>query len=112
MEFYKVLFGFQVLPVQERFGILPKGSILKSPCKTFFLQLIEPEPGVLSVEEDERLHRLAFGTSDVPAAVAHLKTQGVEFVGAHSPEDVMKGALTRSWLGSLSFELVKDGSAS
>jgi hypothetical protein len=24
----------------------------------------------------------------------------------------MKGALTRSWLGSLSFELVKDGSAS
>ena len=112
MEFYKVLFGFQVLPVQERFGILPKGRILKSPCQTFFLQLIEPEPGVLSVEEDERLHRLAFGTPDVPAAVAHLKTHGVEFVGAHSPEDVLKGALTCSWLGSLSFELVKDGSAS
>lgn len=112
MEFYKVLFGFQVLPSEERFGILPKGRILKSPCQTFFLQLIEPEPGVLSVEEDERLHRLAFGTPNVPAAVEHLKALGVEFVSAHSLEDALKGALTRSWLGSLSFELVKDGSQS
>jgi len=109
MEFYKELFGFEVLPSDEHFGMLPKGRILKSPCHTFFLQLIEPELGVLAVEEDERLQRLAFGTPDVPQAVDHLKTHGVEFVSAHSQEEEARGALTKTWLGSLSFELVKDG---
>ena len=112
MEFYKELLGFQALPAQEHFGMLPKGRILKSPCQTFYLQLIEPELGVLSVEEDERLHRLALGTPDVPWAVEQLKIKGVEFVSAHSQDESTKGALTRSWLGSLSFELVKDGTPS
>lgn len=112
MEFYKELFGFEALPAQEHFGMLPKGRILKSPCQTFFLQLIEPELGVLAVEEDERLQRLAFGTPHVPQAVEHLKKNGVEFVSAHSQEDATRGALTKTWLGSLSFELVKDGAQS
>ena len=30
------------LPNDVRFGILPKGRILRSPCRTFYLQLIEP----------------------------------------------------------------------
>jgi 4-hydroxyphenylpyruvate dioxygenase len=109
MEFYKELFGFEALPQASHFGMLTKGRILKSPCQTFFLQLIEPELGVLSVEEDERLQRLAFGTPNVPLAVEQLKAKGVEFVSAHSEEEALRGALTRTWLGSLSFELVKDG---
>ena len=32
-EFYGELFGFAVLPDEQRFGILPKGRILQSPCK-------------------------------------------------------------------------------
>ena len=46
-EFYRELFGFDPLPDEERFGILPKGRILKSPCNSFYLQLIEPEPGIV-----------------------------------------------------------------
>ena len=57
-EFYAELLGFQALPDEQRYGILPKGRILKSPCGTFYLQLIEPEPGILDVEGDESLHRI------------------------------------------------------
>ena len=45
-EFYRELFGFEVLPDDERFGILPKGRVLKSPCHSFYLQLIAPIPGI------------------------------------------------------------------
>ncbi|HSV45213.1 MAG TPA: 4-hydroxyphenylpyruvate dioxygenase, partial [Ramlibacter sp.] len=46
-EFYRELFGFAELPDEQRFGILPKGHILQSPCNTFYLQRIEPEPGIV-----------------------------------------------------------------
>ena len=36
----------------NRFGILPKGRILRSPCRSFYLQLIEPEPGIVDFEGD------------------------------------------------------------
>jgi len=111
-EFYHELFGFEALPHGERFGILPKGRILRSPCHSFFLQLIEPEPGVLAVEEDERLQRIALGTSDVAAAVEALRARGVEFITSEGVHVTERGGLTRTWLGSLSFELVRDGSAS
>jgi len=112
IEFYSELFGFRALESSEHFGILPKGRILKSACNTFGLQLIGPEPGVLAVDEDERLQRIAFGTSDVLGAMKLLQARGVEFVShaGQSPSD--KGALTRSWLGGLNFELVLDGLAS
>ena len=32
-EFYRELFGFDELPDEQRFGILPKGRILQSPCE-------------------------------------------------------------------------------
>ena len=60
-EFYAQLFGFADLPDEERFGILPKGRILRSPCGTFFLQLIEPEPGILEVDGEESLQRVGLG---------------------------------------------------
>ena len=49
-EFYRELFAFDILSDEQRFGILPKGRILRSPCRTFYLQLIEPEPGIVDVE--------------------------------------------------------------
>src|SRR5947207_7199853 len=79
-EFYRELFGFSELPDDQRFGILPKGRVLASPCGSFFWQLIEPEPGTLDVEDDEMLARVAFGTHDVPAAVTALRARGVDFV--------------------------------
>src|SRR5262249_11647392 len=35
IEFYRELFGFAVLPDEQRFGILPKGKVLASPCGKF-----------------------------------------------------------------------------
>ena len=67
-EFYRELFGFEALPDEQRFGILPKGRVLQSPCGSFYLQLIEPEPGILDVERDESLQRVGLGTPDVLAA--------------------------------------------
>jgi 4-hydroxyphenylpyruvate dioxygenase len=106
-EFYSALFGFTALPAEERFGILPKGRILRSPCGSFHLQLIEPEPGVLDVEDNECLQRVGLGTPDVPAAVAALRMRGVEFIASKGPELDSRGALTRSVMGGVTFELVQ-----
>jgi 4-hydroxyphenylpyruvate dioxygenase len=107
IEFYHELFGFVALPDEERFGILPKGHILRSPCGSFHLQLIEPEPGVLDVEDDECLQRIGLGTPDVRATVAALRVRGVEFVESRGVHVADRGALTRTWLGGVMFELVK-----
>jgi 4-hydroxyphenylpyruvate dioxygenase len=106
-EFYCSLFGFDVLPSGTKFGILPKGTILRSPCHQFFIQLIEPEAGLLSVEEDERLQRIAFSTPSVFDAVKDCRAKGVEFIESPTVHTEDKGALTRTWLGGVSFELVK-----
>ena len=105
-EFYAALFGFTALGAEERFGILPKGRILRSPCESFYLQLIEPEPGVLDVEDDEGFQRVGLGTPDVPAAVALLRARGVEFVASKGAQLDGRGALTRTAMGSVMFELV------
>lgn len=105
-EFYAELFGFAELPDEQRFGILPKGKVLRSPCASFFLQLIEPEPGILDVEGEESLQRIGLGAPDVLAAVNALRARGMGFVestGVHSGE---RGALTQTYLGSMMFELV------
>jgi 4-hydroxyphenylpyruvate dioxygenase len=102
-EFYSALFGFVALPADERFGILPKGRILRSPCHSFYLQLIEPEPGILDVEDDECLQRVGLAAPDVPAAVALLRQRGVEFVPSKGAEADRRGALTRT---NPMFELV------
>jgi 4-hydroxyphenylpyruvate dioxygenase len=107
-EFYAALFGFSSLPPEERFGILPKGRILRSPDQSFYVQLIEPEPGVLDVEDDECLQRIGLGTPDVPATVAQLRQRGVEFVASKGPQMDSRGALTRTVMGSVMFELVHD----
>ncbi len=110
-EFYRELLGFAELPAQQHFGILPKGRILQSPCPAatrFYVQLIEPEAGLLDVEDDEQLQRVALGTADVLGAVSELSRRGVEFVQSKAVQTEDRGALTRTWLGSVSFELVHD----
>ncbi len=110
-EFYRELFGFVELPAEQRFGILPKGRILHSPCppaSRFYIQLIEPEAGVLDVEDDEGLQRIGLGTADVLATVAELGRRGVTFVESRGVHTEDRGALTNTWLGSVSFELVHD----
>ena len=111
-EFYSALFGFSALPQQERFGILPKGRILRSPDGSFYLQLIEPEPGVLDVEDDECLQRMGLGTPDVQATVAQLRQRGVECLASKGADADGRGALTRTVMGSVMFELVHDDRSS
>jgi 4-hydroxyphenylpyruvate dioxygenase len=104
--FYGELFGFKPLPDEQRYGILPKGRILRSPCGSFYLQLIEPEPGILDVEGDESLQRLGLGTADVLASVQALRERGVGFVESQGVHSDTRGALTQSYLGGAMFELV------
>ena len=107
-EFYRELLGFSALPDDERFGILPKGRILRGPCGHFHLQLIDPKPGIFDVEPQESLQRIGLGTADVLAAVAALRRRGVDFVESQDVHSEKRGALTQAWLGGVMFELVHD----
>ena len=104
--YFEHMFDFSSIPDEERFGILPKGKLMKSPCGSFLWQLVEPEPWMDGDDSPESLQRIGFGVPDVGQAVAALKAQGVEFVESTQlhPED--RGALTRAALGSVAFELV------
>jgi 4-hydroxyphenylpyruvate dioxygenase len=106
LDFYQALFGFTVLPRGQYFGVLPKGTLLESPCRKFYLQLIEPPPGSEEIHWDEGLVRVGLGAPDIPAATRALRERGIVFIdrGAVQPSD--KGALTQVYLGSLTFELV------
>ena len=106
IDFYENLFGFSVLPRGQYFGVLPKGTLLESPCHKFYLQLIEPPPGAEDIRWDEGLVRVGLGAADVPAAVRALKARGIVFIdrGPVQPSD--KGALTQVYLGGVTFELV------
>lgn len=107
VAFYRELFGMQPLPREQRFGILPAGRVLASPCGTFWLQLVEPAAG--ADEPDEALQRVAFGAPDVPAAVQALAARGVAFVDAEALRPAARGALTQELLPGVMFELVQHG---
>ena len=106
LDFYNTLFGFTVLPQGQYFGVLPKGTLLESPCHKFYLQLVEPPPGSEEIHWDEGLVRVGLGAPDIPKAVKALKDRGIVFVdhGAVQPSD--KGALTQIYLDGVNFELV------
>ncbi|GAB3464745.1 4-hydroxyphenylpyruvate dioxygenase [Massilia terrae] len=108
VDFYQHLMNFRVLPEETRFGILPKGTLLQSPCEDFYLQLVEPPPGSEDVHWDEELIRIGFGTPDVGAAVRALEQRGVAFVDREPVKPNGKGALTQLFKGGVSFELVHD----
>lgn len=109
MEFYSALFGMQIIPDEQRFGIMPKGKLLRSPSlspdASFMLQLIEPEINVL--DADERLQRIGLGVPDVLEAVRALRQLGVEFVETQAAHTESRGAITKTYLGSVVFELVQ-----
>lgn len=110
VAFYETLFGARRLPDEVRYGVLPKGTILWLPSltagKEVALQLIEPAPNVL--DTSERLQRIGFAVADVAATVAQLRERGAEFVDVLADEAAAsRGALTKTYLGSVAFELVR-----
>ncbi|MGQ3165329.1 MAG: 4-hydroxyphenylpyruvate dioxygenase [Hydrogenophaga sp.] len=113
IEFYNELFGTELIPDEQRFGIMPKGRLLRTPAldasQRFMLQLIEPEPNVL--DAGERLQRIGLGVPDVMAAVQALRARGVEFVETDAVHTERRGAITKTYLGSVVFELVHSGPA-
>jgi 4-hydroxyphenylpyruvate dioxygenase len=106
VEFYRQIFGFKPLPDRVRFGILPKGLLLQSPCRNFYLQLIEPDDVARFAPGQEHLQRIGLGTPDVTAAVAELGKRGVEFMSSEKVHVSDRGALTKPVLGGVMFELV------
>ena len=106
LDFYQSLFGFSVLPRGQYFGVLPKGTLIESPCRKFYLQLIEPPPGSEGIHWDEVLVRIGLGARDVPAATHALQERGIVFVDHGAVQPSRKGALTQVYLGGVNFELV------
>jgi 4-hydroxyphenylpyruvate dioxygenase len=108
VEFYAQIFGFTPLPDRVRFGIMPRGLLLQSPCRGFYMQLIEPDDTARFAPADEHLQRIGLGTPDVLATVALLEKRGVEFLASEKVHSSDRGALTNPCLGSVMFELVHD----
>ena len=105
-EFYSQIFGFIPIPDTVRFGIMPRGLLLQSPCKKFYLQLIEPEGAAQNAPIEEQLQRIGLGTPDVIAAASELEKRGIEFLATDKVHTSERGALTKAILGGVMFELV------
>ena len=106
LEFYQSLFGFTPLPSGTFFGVVNAGVLLESPCRKFFLQLIEPPAGVEDDGWEEGLLRIGLGTPGVPAAVQALQARGIVFVDRGANRLTDRGAVTQLYPGGVSFELV------
>ena len=91
----------------QYFGVLPKGTLLESPCHKFYLQLIEPPPGAEDIHWDEGLVRVGLGAPDVPAATQARCRSAAWCSSTTAPvQPSDKGALTQVYLGGVTFELV------
>ncbi len=106
IDFYRTLFGFEPLQRGQYFGVLPKGTLLKSPHGNFYFQLVEPPPNADFVEWNEALLRVGLGAPDVLAAVRALEARGIVFVDREPVRASEKGALTQIYLGAFCIELV------
>ena len=106
VDFYQQLMDFRPLPEGRYFGVMPKGTLLESPCHGFYLQLVEPPAGAGGLQWDEQLIRMGIGVPDVPAAVRELKQRGIVFIDREPAQPTEKGALTQLYKGGVSFELV------
>ncbi|RYZ03820.1 MAG: 4-hydroxyphenylpyruvate dioxygenase, partial [Comamonadaceae bacterium] len=111
IAFYEELFGLALIPDEQRFGILPAGKLLRAPAvqpgNGFMLQLVEPAPD--ADDGRERFQRIGLGVPDVHAAVQALRALGMEFVESAAAHTERRGAISKTWLGGVSFELVHDG---
>lgn len=106
IAYYERLFGFTLMPDDERFGILPNGSLMRSACGQFLWQLVAPIPWQQSRDTVESLRRIGIGTADVESVVSQLKGRGVAFVDSAELHPDDRGALTRTEPGGVAFELV------
>jgi 4-hydroxyphenylpyruvate dioxygenase len=106
IDFYAQLMDFRLLPEGQYFGVVPKGSLLESPCGSFFLQLVEPPEGAGGLQWGEQLIRVAFGAPDVEAATRALQQRGIVFIDRAPVQPTSRGALTQLYKGGVSFELV------
>ncbi|MFZ1181502.1 MAG: 4-hydroxyphenylpyruvate dioxygenase [Herbaspirillum sp.] len=106
IDFYQQLMDFHPLPQGRYFGVLPKGTLLESPCHSFYLQLVEPPEGPVGLQWDEQLIRVGLGAPDVLAAVQALKQRGIVFIDREFAQISEKGALTQLYKSGVSFELV------
>ncbi len=108
VEFYEELFGIALIPDEQRYGILHGGKLLRAPAQHadngFMLQLIEPESD--SIDDTERWQRIGLGVPDVLAAVRALRALGMEFVETEAAHTGQRGAITKTYLGGVVFELV------
>jgi 4-hydroxyphenylpyruvate dioxygenase len=109
LAYFEHMFDFIPIADDQRYGIMPKGKLMRSPGGHFLWQLVEPDPGLepdWGEAQNECLQRVGLGVPDVAKAVATLKSRGIEFVESERlhPED--RGALTSNLLGSVAFELV------
>ncbi|WP_439606246.1 4-hydroxyphenylpyruvate dioxygenase [Hydrogenophaga sp.] len=108
IEFYGELFGMKLIPDEQRFGILPKGKLLVAPAlqptNRFMLQLVEPDINVR--DSSEKFQRIGLGVPDVLAAVRALRALGLDFVESEQAHSEVRGAISRTYLGSVAFELV------
>ncbi len=107
LDFYQTLFGFRALPRGQHFGVLPGGTLLESPCRKFYLQLIGPPAGSADGRWEEGLVRVGLGAPDVPVATRALRERGVVFIDRGAVQPSEKGALTQVYLGGVTFELVQ-----
>jgi 4-hydroxyphenylpyruvate dioxygenase len=87
--------------------VLRKGVVLQSPCKTFHIQLIEPPEGADDIVWEEGLIRLGLGCADVPALTTALQARGVAFVDVGAVRPSANGAVSHTYLGGVTIELVK-----
>ncbi|AMO38472.1 4-hydroxyphenylpyruvate dioxygenase [Thauera humireducens] len=106
VDFYRQMLGFRQLTEADFVGILPKGTLLQSPCGRFYLQLIEPPEGAEDIHWDDGLVRIGLGAPDVLEAMRVLRERGVVFIDEGALHPGEKGALTQVYLGSVTFELV------
>ena len=105
-EFYSQIFGFRQLPDTVRFGIMPKGLLLQSPCQKFYLQLIEPDGAAQYAPMEEHFQRIGLGTPDVIGTTHELEKRGIDFLATEKVHTTERGALTAAMLGGVMFELV------
>jgi 4-hydroxyphenylpyruvate dioxygenase len=106
VEFYGQILGFYPLPDTVRFGIMPKGLLLQSPCAKFYLQLIEPDSAAQQTPMEEHLQRIGLGTPEVIATTRELEKCGVDFLSTDKVHTTERGALTAAMLGGVMFEFV------
>ncbi|MBT9498275.1 MULTISPECIES: VOC family protein [Zoogloea] len=105
-NFYERVLGFAPLPEGVRFGVLPRGAIIRSACGRFFLQFIEPPAGAEDAHWREGFNRVGLGVPDVEKTVAELESRGIHFVDSSLLGNRELGALTRTLVGGTQFELV------